>query len=181
MTDLRKAAEMALDALRLYVTMYPQMDKGYMVDARETLRQALAQSEQEPVTHAVIAGVLIDFMGWLTSRPKRLVLSASDNASPAVKVIEEFAKMRGLSLDDAKVKDWQDITAQTEQVLVCDKDPFYCWSISCQAGKVCNHAASPRKEWVGLTDDEVAQIEKTVLTRKQAIKMIEHHLKEKNT
>ena len=45
MTDLRKAAEMALDALRLYVTMYPQMDKGYMVDARETLRQALAQGE----------------------------------------------------------------------------------------------------------------------------------------
>ena len=45
MTDLRKAAEMALDALRLYVTMYPQMDKGYMVDARETLRQALAQPE----------------------------------------------------------------------------------------------------------------------------------------
>ena len=49
MTDLRKAAEMALDALRLYVTMYPQMDKGYMVDARETLRQALAQSEQEHI------------------------------------------------------------------------------------------------------------------------------------
>ena len=48
MTDLRKAAEMALDAMRLYVTMYPQMDKGYMVDARETLRQALAQPEQEP-------------------------------------------------------------------------------------------------------------------------------------
>ena len=47
MTDLRKAAEMALEALRLYVTMYPQMDKGYMVDARETLRQALAQPEQD--------------------------------------------------------------------------------------------------------------------------------------
>lgn len=49
MTDLRKAAEMALDALRLYVTMYPQMDKGYMVDARKTLRQALAQPEQEHI------------------------------------------------------------------------------------------------------------------------------------
>jgi len=115
MTDLRKAAEMALDALRLYVTMYPQMDKGYMVDARETLRQALAQSEQEPVAHAVIAGVLFDFMGWLTSRQERLVLSSCDDASPAVKVIEEFAKMRGLSLDDAKVKDWQAHLAQPEQ------------------------------------------------------------------
>jgi hypothetical protein len=45
--DLRKAAEIAFDALRLYVTMYPQMDRSYMVDAREALRQALAQPEQE--------------------------------------------------------------------------------------------------------------------------------------
>ena len=43
------------------------------------------------------------------------------------------------------------------------------------------YAAPTKREWVGLTDEEVAQIEKTVLTRKQAIKMIEHHLKEKNT
>lgn len=39
----------------------------------------------------------------------------------------------------------------------------------------------PRKEWVSLADDVVAMIEKTVVTRKQAIRMIEHHLKELNT
>jgi hypothetical protein len=38
-----------------------------------------------------------------------------------------------------------------------------------------------QREWVGLTDDVVAMIEKTVVTRKQAIRMIEHHLKELNT
>jgi len=59
--------------------------------------------------HAVIAGALFDFMGWLTSRPKRIILSSVDDASPAVDAIKDFAKMRGLSLDDAKVQDWQDI------------------------------------------------------------------------
>jgi hypothetical protein len=56
---------------------------------------------------AIIAGALFDFMGWLTSRKERLVLSSADEASPAVDAIRDFAKMRGLSLDDAKVQDWQ--------------------------------------------------------------------------
>jgi hypothetical protein len=46
--------------------------------------------------------------------------------------------------------------------------------------KIPLYTAPPRKEWVGLADDVVAMIEKTVLTRKQAIRMIEHHLKELN-
>ena len=45
--------------------------------------------------------------------------------------------------------------AQPEQMLVCDKDPFYCLSIRCQAGKVCKHTAPPRKGWVGLTDMDI--------------------------
>lgn len=59
----------------------------------------------QPVSHAVIAGALFDFMGWLTSRKERLVLSSADEASPAVDAIRDFAKMRDLSLDDAKVQD----------------------------------------------------------------------------
>ena len=66
-------------------------------------------AEQEFVAHAVIAGALFDFMGWLTSRKERIVLSSADNASPAVEAITEFAKMRSLSLDDARVTNWQDI------------------------------------------------------------------------
>jgi len=62
--------------------------------------------KQEPVAHSVIAGAIFDFMGWLTSRKERIVLSSADNASPAVEAITEFAKMRNLSLDDAKVQDW---------------------------------------------------------------------------
>jgi len=72
----------------------------------DALKAALAQPEQKPVSHSVIAGALFDFMGWLTSRKERLALSRVDDASPAVDAITDFAKMRGLSLDDARVLDW---------------------------------------------------------------------------
>lgn len=65
------------------------------------LQEALAEPAQEPVTHFAIADALFDFMGWLTSRSERIVLSCVDDAAPAVKAITEFAKMRGLSLDEA--------------------------------------------------------------------------------
>jgi hypothetical protein len=119
MTD-REAMKLALEALEEYCITRTITRP---IASSDALRQALAQPEQEPVTHAVIAGVLFDFMGWLTSRPKRLVLSSVDEASPAVKVIEEFAIMRGLSLDDAKVKDWQDMTA-LRQALAQPEPPF---------------------------------------------------------
>jgi hypothetical protein len=60
------------------------------------------------LTHTIIAGALFDFMGYLTSRTKRIVLSASDEVTPAVDAIRDFAKKRGLSLDDALVREWID-------------------------------------------------------------------------
>ena len=65
--------------------------------------------QPKPVHHAIIAGALFDFMGWLTSRKERIVLSSADEASPAVDAIRNFAKMRGLSLDNAQVQEWADI------------------------------------------------------------------------
>lgn len=82
-------------ALRDVAKLYAKYDRLY---------------KRQNVIHGVIAGALFDFMGWLTSRPKRIMLGSSDEASPAVDAIQEFAKMRGLSLDDARVQDWQDIT-----------------------------------------------------------------------
>ena len=108
------------------------------------LRERLAQQEQEPweqfypdmgdpmrqepVAHSIVAGALFDFMGWLTSRKERLILSSVDEASPAVEVIKQFAVMRDLSLDDAKVQEWQTLLAPQ------------------------------RREWVGLTEDEAVQV-----------------------
>jgi hypothetical protein len=74
--------------------------------AREAEKKLKALAH--PVPHAVIAGALFDFMGWLTSRKERIVLSSADEASLAVDAIRDFAKMSGLSLDDAQVQDWQE-------------------------------------------------------------------------
>jgi hypothetical protein len=52
MTDLRKAAEMALEALH-------NIDQSNNDDAIEALRQALAQPEQEPVAWADKMGAVI--------------------------------------------------------------------------------------------------------------------------
>jgi hypothetical protein len=87
---------------------------------QESLREHMAEikrfkaAQPAPVAHPVIAGALFDFMGWLTSRKKTLILSSADNASPAVEAITEFAKMRGLSLDGARVQDWQDIAPKQD-------------------------------------------------------------------
>jgi hypothetical protein len=69
--------------------------------------------------------------------------------------------------------------AKPEQEPVCDKDPRGCWCIRCQLGKVCKHtpinkmptkifgpnleqilnaAGFYRREWVGLTDDEIKEV-----------------------
>ena len=98
-------------------------------DGDKVVTQEIPESEaykQEPVAHSVVAGALFDFMGWLTSRDKRLTLSSTDDASPAVEAITEFAKMRGLSLDDARVQDWQDTTPPAAQ-----------------------------REWIGLTQEDI--------------------------
>ena len=89
-----------------------------------------AQQQAEPVSQAVIAGALFDFMGWLTTRKERLILSSTDDASPAADAIKVFAEMRGLSLNDARVQDWQNYTTQQQ-------------------------AEPPQRPWVGLTDEEI--------------------------
>jgi len=75
---------------------------------------------------SIIAGALFDFMGWLTSRPKRIMLSSVDDASPAVDAIRDFAKLRGLSLDGAQVQTWQEALAQPEQELLGNVEYIPC-------------------------------------------------------
>ena len=110
MTDLRQAAQQALEALEAKGDAWIVLERK----AITALKAALEQ-QAEPVSQAVIAGALFDFMGWLTSRKERLVLSIVDDASPAADAIKVFAKMRGLSLDDARVQDWQNYTAPPQR------------------------------------------------------------------
>lgn len=55
----------------------------------------------------LFAGLLFDFMGWLTTHETRWKFSAYDDASPGVYALEEFAKARSLSLDDPGITDWR--------------------------------------------------------------------------
>jgi len=69
--------------------------------------------------------------------------------------------------------------AEPEQEPVCDKDPYLCGFVQCQLGKACkntlintiptkifgpnleqilNAAGFYRREWVGLTDEEIKEV-----------------------
>lgn len=94
--------------------IHPDYDTLALRDVAKMYAKYDVLYKKQQDSHAVIAGALFDFMGWLTSRPKRIMLSSVDDASPAVDAIKDFAKMRGLSLDDAEVQDWQDILKPVE-------------------------------------------------------------------
>lgn len=55
----------------------------------------------------LIAGALFDFLGYLTTREGCLTLGSAHDATPALDMLKEWAKGRGLSLDDADVQNWQ--------------------------------------------------------------------------
>lgn len=134
----REVMQQALEALEAKTHPVRVADEGRdykrTMAAITALRAALKEPEQEPVGHAVIAGVLFDFMGWLTTREARLTLSSTDDASPAVEAITEFAKMRELCLDDAQVKHWQAILAHPPQRKpLTDEEIRDLWSWSATA------------------------------------------------
>ena len=151
--DLRKAAEMAFNALRLYVTMYPQMDKGYMVDARETLRQALAQPEFDtPESHIVKWSIPVD--------PNNF---GEPLAQPEQKPVAYWNGKDGfIRADTAQyISNWSDYYPE----------PLY--------------TAPPKRECVGLTDEEVSEVLGSDIHQEQSgelkfIRLIEAKLREKN-
>lgn len=59
---------------------------------------------QEKLNH-VVAGVLNDFVAYLTTRKERLMLSSADNAVPAVEAMKEFLAKRGIE-DSDPLFDW---------------------------------------------------------------------------
>jgi len=80
--------------------------------AARFIRAALASPAQagdagEPSDgERAIAGALFDFLGFLTTSERQWTFSSYDEASPAVEALEEWAKKRNLSLDEADVSGW---------------------------------------------------------------------------
>jgi hypothetical protein len=124
--------------------IHPDYDTPALRDVAKLYAKYDELYKAQSVHHAVIAGALFDFMGWLTSRSKRIMLSSADEASPAVDAIQEFARMRGLSLDNVRVQDWQDFTTPPAALVaaaereacakVVEADPSYDWHrFACEA------------------------------------------------
>ena len=54
----------------------------------------------------VIAGALYDFLAYLTTRDEPLKLGAKEPTPPALEALEDWARKRNLSLDQARATDW---------------------------------------------------------------------------
>lgn len=70
---------------------------------------------------SLITGVVYDFMGWLTSRPDKLILSSSDNAAPAAEVVLEFLNLRGIdtiSTSDEMIHKWPFLRNKLEDEII---------------------------------------------------------------
>lgn len=69
----------------------------------------------EKTLDSIIGGVLFDFMGWLTTRDGVLSLGGNENCSPAAEVIEQFCKMRNVSMSNANVENWENYKEDVDE------------------------------------------------------------------
>ena len=149
MTDLRKAAEMALDALH-------NIDQSNNYDAIEALRQALAQPEEK---------MRIDGSGKLTTKPYPDGYESERDFRKALAQPEQepVAWVECAIIPWLQSKD-TNVYAMTKLHRIPNEHydtPLY--------------TTPPKREWVGLTDDDLRQI---ILA---AVGVAEAKLKEKNT
>jgi len=72
--------------------------------------QAIEKVLEGTAPSNVVAGAIFDFAGYLTTRPESMPVGSSKDAGPMVGHIQKWAKQRNLSLDNADVKGWQDVT-----------------------------------------------------------------------
>lgn len=124
-----------------------------------------------------------------------------------IDALEGYFDNRPLGLDKmhqalAAARELQQELAKPEQEAVCDKDPSLCGFVQCQLGKACkntpintmptkifapnleqilNAAGFYRREWVGLTDEDIKGILDCDRGWMVDIKKTEQILKDKNT
>ena len=161
MTDLRKAAEMLMKAL----------DDGWVErgdNVAIALRQALAQPEQPMSPEHLPRYVATNGV-----KPMEGGGGGGSQPEPDWTTDTPIPPFKYLDLPEYK-------TTQPEQEPVCDKDPYYCGYVRCQLGKVCKNTAPPKREWVGLTDEERRRYNDR-LSGSGVAEEIEAKLKEKNT
>ena len=177
MTDLRRAAEMALEALediKKYVTDDGAMpenwdayhEKPYV--ALEALRQALAQPEQEPVAWMVRDSIDGSWYPCAFENPAGAIKGES---KPLYAAPQQAEKQEPIA--------WMVYTLDGASAFVTDNPNDFTEFHSCFA----LYTAPPSKPWVGLTDEEIAQVVGSPLDEVYLIdfRKVEAKLKEKNT
>jgi hypothetical protein len=113
MTPTQKAAmEQALEVMDAIIDAEEWLKTS---KARKALRAALEEDAESSFAKAepdglplVIAGAIFDFAGYMTTRTDVIKVGATANAAPVADLAKEWAKLRGLSLDDAAVLSWQE-------------------------------------------------------------------------
>ena len=173
MTDLRKAAEMALDVL-----LDPNTRADEVADAVKALRQALAQPEQEPVawliqykdrhefvwcnktvsfkeqvlgieplyTAPVDAAIVTEVGIWGEKPPVKTYCGGKPNyCTPvnAVNMSQEVADNLIRTYVSAALANNKNLVAEATKEMI----NYVCSFIE--------NTAAPKKEWVGLTDEDV--------------------------
>ena len=164
MTDLRKAAEMALEALN-EVTGWqwsgPMRVMDEVEDAIQALRQALAQPEQEPLGEEWVPCVKLPVVVHVRNqRDGETHISTREGITP---VLPDDLIMRGVAGEEYPIG-----RELFERTYTFDTAP-------------------PKREWVGLTDDEIedAWIEASdeyddTISINNLGRILEAKLKEKN-
>lgn len=142
MTDLRKAAELALEALEFAASeIYNEHNDDVIADAIKALRQALAQPEQEPVAY-----IFDGDLNWC------------ENISA-----EDAAKMHKIPLYTAPPSKQKPIAWISEPMVAAvrraNPDWYGKWNAELTCTQMYPHqiplyTAPPSKPWVSLTDDE---------------------------
>lgn len=125
MSNESKAPDLALDMPNDFEVDIGHVWSGSEVSAElrrqnaeiESLRAQLAAR----VPEAVVASALFDFGGYLTTLEKSVSFGSYENASPMVEHLQEWARIRGLSLDKADVIGWPDMlsAAPSQQAPHC--------------------------------------------------------------
>jgi len=65
---------------------------------------------------AQLAGALFDFAGYLTTLDRSVTLGAAHDASVMVELLRSWASERGLELDEADVRGWQDTWTRADMI-----------------------------------------------------------------
>ena len=156
MSDLRKAAEMALEFVEWLCSDDRSVKpKNNALKTREALRQALAQPEQEPLGGEWVPCVKLPVIVHVRNqRDGENHISTREGITP---VLPEDLIMRGVAGEEYPIG-----RELFERTYTFDTAP-------------------PKKEWVGLTVNEARKFYEKYTNREELIYAIDKFLEEKNT